>query len=1156
MLGGLLIYVMTIYCNPARRTGNGRGREGLGLYPKLGVLGIQEGKSPALIRDVGRLTALLPSYETVQQELAERGLKLNIKEVHGIGQYAGQAALAYRRRELELYREGKLPAADGRGKRFGAMIDGGRTKIRKTKRKQKGRGKTKTQKRRFHTDWREPKQIIVFEMDERGRMKKGTKPILDGTFQGPDEIMEVLAMRLHQVGAAQANVVAFRSDGAPWIWDRLDWVIRRVGLKAKQVSRGLDWCHAVHHISLALEPLVEEADRKRVFKRLRKWLKAGSWRKVVRELMILTVDAEDAKLPKTSPVWTEIDYLERHGNAGHLGYATYRRRGLPLGSGAIESVIRRVINLRMKGNAFHLAINRIANRRSHNTIDGAFLHDWRFRTLQVVRQALQPATCVRQNQVRCCPPWPLSARFSLLRKLTMRHRMSVVVFVGSLAAIGLLAPSAARAEVRLPRVFSDRVVLQRDRAIPIWGWAAPGEAVTVTLGEGSSVSSKADAVGRWRIDLPALKAGGPHKLTVAGKNTVVVNDVLVGEVWVCVGQSNMQMRLSQSEHAKRDIAKANDPLLRLGSSFGPLNTFPQADGNASWNACTPGNAAGYSAVAYYFGKHLREKLGVPVGILHGSAGAIPIEAWTPADGCNMIPSQTKIARLVDQVRADFRTQRERALTAWMEKAREAVATEMPLPAPPAVSDLIVQRGWMPTTLYNSSIHPLIPFAIRGAVLYQGEANNGNGMEYYDKMQALIGGWRKAWGQGDFPFLFVQLAPWSKYPDGNLEGIWEAQRESLAIPNTGMAVTTDLVPDLNDIHPPRKMEIGDRLALWALANTYGHDKLVYSGPLYRSAKIDDGKIRVHFHHVGGGLTSRNGKPLDSFQIGTADGFVDAEAKIDGDSIVVWNEKIPQPEFIRFGWKNTANPNLINKEGLPASPFRTDCGPVKFSTGTRFANHTNVLISPEYFKGVIRYTVDGSTPTEKSPIYSGPIGLDKSSTISARLFANNGRRSVTARQTYSKVAPSVVNGQTLVPGLNYEYYVGRWTAMPDYKSLKADRSGSLDSLDPPVFSENFMCAHRLKGYIEIPTAGVYTFSLKCHGGAQLMIGETLAVDDEGFPGPVEKTGAPLRLTAGKHPITILYHEGGGSPLLALSYEGPGHTKQLVPSTAFYRNEEPHP
>lgn len=348
LLGGLLIFVMTLYCSPVRRTGRRRGREGSGLYPELGALGIHEGKSPALVRDVGRLTALLPSYETVRDELAERGLKLNIKEVHGIGRYAGQAALTYRRRELELYREGKLPAADGRGKRFGAMIDGGRTKIRTTKRKQKGRGKTKTQKRRFQTDWREPKQIIVFEMDEHGRMKKGTKPILDGTFQGPDEIMEVLAMRLHQVGASQAKVVAFRADGAPWIWERVEWVSQRLGLTKHQVSYGLDWCHAVHHVSLALEALVPAEDRKRIFKKLRKWLKQGAWRKVIRDLIDRLLDKG---LDDKAPVWTEINYLQHHGQAGHMDYAKFRRRKLPVGSGAIESAIRRVINLRLKGNS-------------------------------------------------------------------------------------------------------------------------------------------------------------------------------------------------------------------------------------------------------------------------------------------------------------------------------------------------------------------------------------------------------------------------------------------------------------------------------------------------------------------------------------------------------------------------------------------------------------------------------------------------------------------------------------------------------------------------------------------------------------------------------------------------------------------------------------
>jgi hypothetical protein len=348
LLGGLLIYVMTMYCGPARRTGRQRGREGSGLYPELAVLGIQEGKSPALVRDVGRLTALLPSYETVQHELAERGLKLNIKEVHGIGQYAGQAALTYRRRELDLYREGRLSAADGRGKRFGAMIDGGRAKIRTTKRPQKGRGKTKMQKRRFRTDWREPKLIIVFEMDEQGRMASGTKPILDGTFRGPDEILEVLAMRLHQVGASQAEVVAFRADGAPWIWERLAWVSRRVGLKETRVSYGLDWCHAVHHVSLALATLVLEEDRPRIFQKLRKWLKQGGWTRVIRDLIDRMVAAG---LDETAPVWTAIMYLDRHGAAGRLDYAKFRRRKLPVGSGAIESAIRRGINLRMKGNS-------------------------------------------------------------------------------------------------------------------------------------------------------------------------------------------------------------------------------------------------------------------------------------------------------------------------------------------------------------------------------------------------------------------------------------------------------------------------------------------------------------------------------------------------------------------------------------------------------------------------------------------------------------------------------------------------------------------------------------------------------------------------------------------------------------------------------------
>jgi hypothetical protein len=280
--------------------------------------------------------------------LARRGLELDIKEIYGIGKYAGAAALTYRRRLLEQYRAGLLPAgSEWAGKRLGVFVDGGRTKIRTTTRRQKGLGKHKTQRRRYRTAWREPKLLIIVELDERGRMLPGSKPVLDGTFGGPDELMELLAMYLHLFGAVSATLVSFGADGAPWIWERWDWVIQRVGLKVNQVTKTLDWCHAVHHISLALEHVVEDKEvRRRLFKKLRKWLKQGDWWEVVLELSQLAKD-----LPGGHALWTELSYLERHGEEGHLDYASFRRRGVPLGSGAIESAIRRVINLRLKGNS-------------------------------------------------------------------------------------------------------------------------------------------------------------------------------------------------------------------------------------------------------------------------------------------------------------------------------------------------------------------------------------------------------------------------------------------------------------------------------------------------------------------------------------------------------------------------------------------------------------------------------------------------------------------------------------------------------------------------------------------------------------------------------------------------------------------------------------
>jgi hypothetical protein len=338
--------VSALYCGPRARTGKGRSRQGAGFYPELAALGFDAGDSTALVSRVARQCVLLPSFELARGELKAAGLELDIKAVHRLACRLGGQALTARRHDLLLWRQGVLAAGkELAGKRVGVAIDGGRIRLRRVTRKQKGKASKKKQRRRYRAEWREPKVLIIFEMDEVGRMVKGSRPWIDATFAGPDELMELLAMHLHQLGAAQAKVVSFLCDGAPWIWERLEWVRRRVGLKAKQVVAVLDWCHAVHHVGLALAVVpLEQADRKRVFKKLRKWLKQGRWAAVVEELEDLgRAFALNAKME------TEVAFLRKHGERGHLAYARLRRRGLPLGSGAIESAIRRVVNLRLKG---------------------------------------------------------------------------------------------------------------------------------------------------------------------------------------------------------------------------------------------------------------------------------------------------------------------------------------------------------------------------------------------------------------------------------------------------------------------------------------------------------------------------------------------------------------------------------------------------------------------------------------------------------------------------------------------------------------------------------------------------------------------------------------------------------------------------------------
>jgi sialate O-acetylesterase len=430
-------------------------------------------------------------------------------------------------------------------------------------------------------------------------------------------------------------------------------------------------------------------------------------------------------------------------------------------------------------------------------------------------------------------------------------------------ALGMFLVTGAHADVKLPSVLGSHMVLQRDKPIPVWGTADPGEEVTVKLGE-SSEKTKADDNGRWKVTLAARKANAePQRMTVLGKNTIELEDLLIGEVWVGSGQSNMEWSLTQSGDPKTHIAAANHPQIRLFHVPKVQNPKPADDVKAAWKVCSPQTVPQFSAVLYHFGVRLHKELGVPVGLINSSWGGSPIEPWTVTEKTS---------------------------------------------------------GGM----YNGMIAPLLPFSIRGVIWYQGESNVGNGLQYRAKKEALISGWRRVWGGGeDFPFYFVQIAPCARYTVGALPLLWEAQVASLKIKNTGMVVTTDLVDDVGDIHPKNKKDVGDRLALWALAKDYGKKDLVYSGPLFKAISVEGDKVVVKFAHTAGGLKSRDGKPLTDFEIAGADGkYVPAEATIEGETVVVKASGVEKPTQVRYGWRNMAMPNLANKEGLPASPFRSE------------------------------------------------------------------------------------------------------------------------------------------------------------------------------------------------------------------------------------------
>jgi sialate O-acetylesterase len=646
----------------------------------------------------------------------------------------------------------------------------------------------------------------------------------------------------------------------------------------------------------------------------------------------------------------------------------------------------------------------------------------------------------------------------------------IIVFLAVIPAV-----QSVNAEVKLPSIIGENMVLQQKSSVPIWGWAEPGEKVTVK-GDWMwlAASTKADKDGKWTVNISTPKASGPHTIEIKASNTIKLENVMTGEVWICSGQSNMEMGIAACDNAEEEIAAADYPNIRIFDVARKISTTPVDDCVGSWSECTPetiksvGTWGGFSAAGYYFGREIHKELNVPVGLIATNWGGTPAEAWTSRETIEKLPDfKEALEAVVNYDAESSKAQYEQKLISWNAKLQDieegtkagwerkdfddsswekmelpkawsetefadydgtiwfrskvnlppswsrrdqrltlgpiddidtvwvnnkligtttrwdtpreytvpasvlrtgpnivavrvidtsgeggfvgkkdqmkirpvgapdksaatvagdwfykqgSAAADLPVPPQPA-------RGFnanSPTSLYNGMLAPVIPFAIKGAIWYQGESNAYRAYQYRTLFPAMIKDWRKNFKRGDFPFYYVQIAPF-KYGDSTpSEELREAQLLTLKTKNTGMAVIWD-IGNIDDIHPRNKQDVGRRLALWALAKDYGYKDIVYSGPLYKSMKAEGDKIRLFFDHVGGGLVAKEG-PLTHFTIAGEDkNFVAAEAVIDTNTIVVSSGEIKKPVAVRFAWSNTDEPNLFNKEGLPASSFRTDDWP---------------------------------------------------------------------------------------------------------------------------------------------------------------------------------------------------------------------------------------
>ncbi|MCE5340036.1 MAG: sialate O-acetylesterase [Planctomycetaceae bacterium] len=491
-----------------------------------------------------------------------------------------------------------------------------------------------------------------------------------------------------------------------------------------------------------------------------------------------------------------------------------------------------------------------------------------------------------------------------------------------------LVSSISFGTIWLPAIVSDNMVLQADVNAPIWGKAAANSQISIACSwdKKTVITVKSNEQGKWTAGIKTPKNSKKGTITITcGKEIRTITNVLVGQVWLCSGQSNMAFRVNGIKNPAKELKKAKYPKIRFFTVKKTAAKEPQEDCFGEWVECNPETAAQFSAVGYFFGKELYSKTHKPIGLIDSSFGGTPAQAWTSkktmesnavlkeylAIDANNEANKDKLEKEYTQVLKDWKNEVMKAIAAGKPARRK--------PNPPTSLREHCKCG----NLYNAMIHPLIPFAITGAIWYQGESNADNAIGYRTLFPAMITDWRTNWHQSDFPFYFVQLAGYAKTGDADWPMLREAQTMTLALPNTGMAVAID-IGEANDIHPKNKQAVSKRLARWAMAKNYGCKNMVCSGPLYKGMQIEGDKIRISFEYAKGGLKpAPKAKMVKGFVIAGEDKkFVPANAKIYKDSVLVWSEQIKQPAAVRYGWTGWTECNLYNKQNLPASPFRTD------------------------------------------------------------------------------------------------------------------------------------------------------------------------------------------------------------------------------------------